>query len=65
MSDKKTKRVFYVSAHGGKWLYGKKGGLYSVRGHALNRAAYLLKAGLADTVNVYESQELTWTEITE
>lgn len=59
----RPKQVFFVSSHGGKWLYGKKGGLYSVKGHALNKAEYLLRSGYADSVQVFESNELTWTEI--
>lgn len=61
----KPSRVYFVSSHGGKWLYGKKGGLYSVKGHALNRARDLLARGLADSAQVLESQPLEWTEVTE
>jgi hypothetical protein len=53
----KPGRIYFVSSHGG--------GVYSVKGHALNRARYLLSSGYADDVQVFESQPLEWTEVGE
>lgn len=59
----KPSSVYYVSSHGGKWLYGKKGGMYSLKSAALNRAAYLIESGYADTVEVFESTPIEWTKV--
>lgn len=59
------KKVYFVSSHGGRWRYGKKGGVYSVRKHAEARARNLISAGYADSVQIFESQPLTWTEVSD
>jgi hypothetical protein len=61
----KPKSVYYVASHGGKWRYGKKGGVYSTRAGAIERARNLVKSGYAETVQVFESTPIEWTELEE
>lgn len=62
-TGRKPSRVYYVTAHGGRWKYGKKGGLYSWKSAALQRARDLVATGHADSVSVYESTPIVWTEL--
>lgn len=59
----KPSNVYFVTAHGGKWKYGKKGGLYSWKSAAIQRAHDLVKTGHADTVQVFESTSIEWKEM--